>query len=136
MTPMVVAARSGWFDSYEWIIRANPDVTIADASALEGAMRTSTAAVLFTCGTMTGHSVHADFFAARPSAMDNTVWGRGRYYGKVNAEESANLVFQRVIEAGQATLWYGAPGACRVGNNIPPGTMNRGIVLDGGNPNT
>ena len=49
MTPMVVAARSGWFDSYEWIIRANPDVTIADASALEGAMRTSTAAVLFTC---------------------------------------------------------------------------------------
>ena len=58
MTPMVVAARSGWFDSYEWIIRANPDVTIADASALEGAIRTRTAAVLFTCGTMTGHSVH------------------------------------------------------------------------------
>ena len=56
---------------------------------------------------MTGHSVHADFFAARPSAMDNTVWGRGRYYGKVNAEEPANLVFQRVIEAGHATLWYG-----------------------------
>ena len=68
--------------------------------------------------------------------MDNTVWGRGRYYGKVNAEESANLVFKRVIEAGQATLWYGAPGACRVGNNTPPGTTNRGIVLDGGNPNT
>ena len=55
---------------------------------------------------MTGHSVHADFFAARPSAMDNTVWGRGRYYGKVNAEESANMVFQRVIEAG-----HGPPAA-------------------------
>ena len=46
---MVVAARLGWFDAYEWVVRSNPDVTIADASALEGAMRTSTAAVLFTC---------------------------------------------------------------------------------------
>ena len=44
------------------------------------------------------------------------------------AEASANLVFQRTIEAGKATLWYGAAGACRIIGDLRAGTANRGVI--------
>ena len=113
MTPMVVAARFGWFDAYEWVVRSNPDVTIVEWSFLESGMKTSDA-VVFTCHTMGKENIHTDFFAAKPAAMDHTHWGRGVHMRKINAEASANLVFQRTIEDGKATLWYGAAGACRI----------------------
>ena len=47
---------------------------------------------------------------------------------KINAEASANLVFQNAIEAGRATLWYGAAGACRIIGDIRSGTANRGVI--------
>ena len=34
MAAVMVAARKGWFESYAWILRANPDVRIEDASFL------------------------------------------------------------------------------------------------------
>ena len=114
----------GWFESYAWILRANPDVTLVDSSFLERAM-TQSAAVLYTCHTMGKENVHTDFFAAKPAAMDHAHWGRGVHMRKVNAEASANLVFQRTIEAGRATLWYGAAGAYR-GNIATPNARGRG----------
>ena len=47
---------------------------------------------------------------------------------RCNAEASANLVFQRTIEAGRATLWYGAAGACRIIGDPRAGTANRGVI--------
>ena len=73
-------------------------------------------------------NIHTDFFASRPAAMDHAHWGRGVHMRKVNAEASANLVFQRTIEAGRATLWYGAAGACRIIGDIRTGTANRGVI--------
>ena len=95
-------------------------------------MRTETTAVLFTCATMGKNNVHTDFFAARPAAMDHAQWGRGVHMRKINAEASTNLVFQQAIEAGKATLWYGASGACRIigaGHaSGRAGTSNRGVI--------
>ena len=74
------------------------------------------------------NNVHTDFFAARPAAMDHAQWGRGVHMRKINAEASANLVFQKAIEGGKATLWYGASGACRIIGDLRAGTANRGVV--------
>ena len=90
-------------------------------------MKTSDA-VLYTCHTMGKENVHTDFFASRPAAMDHAHWGRGSHMRKVNAEASANLVFQNAIEAGRATLWYGASGACRIIGDLRAGTANRGVI--------
>ena len=38
------------------------------------------------------------------------------------------VVFQRTIEAGRATLWYGARGACRIIGDLRAGTANRGVI--------
>ena len=38
------------------------------------------------------------------------------------------VVFQRAIEAGKATLWYGAAGACRIIGDLRAGTANRGVI--------
>ena len=84
--------------------------------------------MLYTCHTMGKENVHTDFFAAKPAAMDHTHWGRGVHMRKINAEASANLVFQNAIEAGRATLWYGASGACRIIGDLRAGTANRGVI--------
>ena len=73
-------------------------------------------------------NIHTDFFASRPAAMDHAHWGRGVHMRKTNAEASANLVFQKAIEAGKATLWYGAAGACRIIGDPRAGTANRGVI--------
>ena len=35
---------------------------------------------------------------------------------------------ERTIEAGKATLWYGASGACRIIGDLRAGTANRGVI--------
>ena len=47
---------------------------------------------------------------------------------QASMQASANLVFQRTIEAGKATLWYGASGACRIIGDLRAGTANRGVI--------
>ena len=85
MAAVMVAARRGWFDSYAWIVRANPDVRIEDASFLAARLRKPTVdAVLVRCRPR-APSICTDFFAARPSAMNHSAWGRSRKKnGRVN----------------------------------------------------
>ena len=85
MAAVLVAARKGWFDRYAWIIRANPDVRIEDASFLAARLRKPTVdAVLVRCRPR-APSICTDFFAARPSAMNHSAWGRSRKKnGRVN----------------------------------------------------
>ena len=42
--------------------------------------------------------------------------------------DHARFVFQRTIEGGKATLWYGASGACRIIGDLRTGTANRGVI--------
>ena len=85
MAAVMVAARKGWFDSYAWILRANPDVRIEDASFLAARLRKPTVdAVLVRCRPR-APSICTDFFAARPSAMNHSAWGRSRKKnGRIN----------------------------------------------------
>ena len=85
MAAVMVAARKGWFESYAWILRANPDVRIEDASFLAARLRKPTVdAVLVRCRPR-APSICTDFFAARPSAMNHSAWGRSRKKnGRVN----------------------------------------------------
>ena len=85
MAAVMVAARRGWFDSYAWVVRANPDVRIEDASFLAARLRKPTVdAVLVRCRPR-APSICTDFFAARPSAMNHSAWGRSRKKnGRVN----------------------------------------------------
>jgi len=85
MAAVMVAARRGWFDSYAWVVRANPDVRIEDASFLAARLRKPTvAAVLVRCRPR-APSMCTDFFAARPSAFNHSAWGRSRKKnGRIN----------------------------------------------------
>ena len=123
MAAVMVAARRGWFDSYAWVVRANPDVRIEDASFLAARLRKPTVdAVLVRCRPR-APSICTDFFAARPAAYNHTAWGRSRKKnGRVNNELSAFHVFRSVIEGGTATVWNverayrtGRGRGCRVG---------------------
>ena len=114
MAAVMVAARQGWFDSYAWVVRANPDVRIEDASFLAARLRKPTVdAVLVRCRPR-APSICTDFFAARPSAMNHSAWGRSRKKnGRVNNELSAFHVFRSVIEGGTATVWNVEEGVSR-----------------------
>ncbi len=123
MAAVMVAARRGWFDSYAWVVRANPDVRIEDASFLAARLRKPTVdAVLVRCRPR-APSICTDFFAARPAAFNHSAWGRSRKKnGRVNNELSAYNVFRSVIEGGTATVWNverayrtGRGRGCRVG---------------------
>ena len=85
MAAVMVAARKGWFDSYAWILRANPDVRIEDASFLAARLRKPTVdAVLVRCRPR-APSMCTDFFAARPEAFNHSAWGRSRKKnGRIN----------------------------------------------------
>ena len=117
MAALVVATRRRWFDMYVWVIRANPDVLVVDHSALAAAFRPPTGAYLYTCWSDGVTLVNTDFFAARPSAMNSSWWGRGLHLGKINSEASAVQVFRSSIENGTAVLTAGlgerSNGPCR-----------------------
>ena len=85
MAAVMVAARRGWFDSYAWVVRANPDVRIEDASFLAARLRKPTVdAVLVRCRPR-APSICTDFFAARPAAYNHTAWGLSRKKnGRIN----------------------------------------------------
>ena len=51
MAAVMVAARRGWFDSYAWGVRANPDVRIEDASFLAARLRKPTVDTVLVRGT-------------------------------------------------------------------------------------
>ena len=111
MAAVMVAARKGWFDSYAWVVRANPDVRIEDASFLAARLRKPTVdAVLVRCRPR-APSICTDFFAARPSAMNHSAWGRSRKKnGRIN-----NVPAQR-------------PG---VRFDLPRRSMASGLPVDG-----
>ena len=106
MAAVMVAARKGWFDRYAWVLRANPDIRIEDASFLAARLRKpSVAAVLVRCRPR-APSICTDFFAARPSAFNHSAWGLShKRNGRVNNELSAFHIFRGAIEGGGATVW-------------------------------
>ena len=111
MAAVMVAARQGWFDSYAWVVRANPDVRIEDASFLAARLRKPTVdAVLVRCRPR-APSMCTDFFAARPEAFNHSAWGRSRKKnGRIN-----NVPAQR-------------PG---VRFDLPRRSMASGLPVDG-----
>ena len=111
MAAVMVAARKGWFDSYAWVVRTNPDVRIEDASFLAARLRKPTVdAVLVRCRPR-APSICTDFFAARPSATNHSAWGRSRKKnGRIN-----NVPAQR-------------PG---VRFDLPRRSMASGLPVDG-----
>ena len=100
MAAVMVAARKGG-STYAWVVRANPDVRIEDASFLAARLRKPTVdAVLVRCRPR-APSICTDFFAARPEAFNHSAWGRSRKKnGRVNNELSAYHVFRSAIEGG------------------------------------
>jgi len=129
VAPMIIAARRRWFDGYEWIVRANPDVSLVDPAPLEARMASSASAVLFICG-IRGDTprVDSDFFAGRPELMDHEYWTRmpedlsmrkeiewstKDVFRLRSAEWSTTDVFRRA--SPDATLWdHGPSSGCRV----------------------
>ena len=112
---VALAPRRGWFDSYEWVIRVNPDVVFEDASYLEARLHDrNTSAVLAECGKRVGEKIHTDFFAARPRIMNRLKWASDS-----NAEKAAAAVFRSVIRTSRAAVFYKgrADKQCRVSNN-------------------
>ena len=124
LSAVMIAARRGWFDRYAWIVRTNPDVRFEDTSFLAAEMRESSAVLERCCPRNTSHpAICTDFFAARPAAMNHSLWAHGpRLLGRrVHNEWAAALVFQGAMDSGRATVWeiedtYRTSG-CRVGGH-------------------
>jgi len=65
---MVIGSKNGWFDSYDWIIRLNPDVIIQnDTWILDTITNDADASLLYIdCANSSGKLlIHTDFFAIK-----------------------------------------------------------------------
>ena len=70
--PISDAAREGWFNGYDWVIRVNPDVIIRDDTFMLDVMQNdpSATAILLNCVRSNSRPiVHTDFFAIKPGAL-------------------------------------------------------------------
>lgn len=119
----------GWFDTYDWVIRLNPDVIIRNDTWLSLVLSNPGIDGIFVdcldgeCRTSRGCSsvvIHSDFFAFRPRSVNKT-WLLANKHVK-GAEPKATALFKPVIDAGRGQWVPGTQqrGSCRVrGGNSP-----------------
>lgn len=126
---MAEALEQGWFSSYDWVIRVNPDVLIRDDSFLLRSLHNDSIDGIFAdcrdvpCPAGRGCAnrlIHTDFFAVRPGAIPRDAFAGAQ---SQNAEVMASKVFSSIV-AEQRDYWV--PGAgphramCRIGGPASP----------------
>jgi len=102
---------SGWFDSYDWVIRINPDVVIHSESKLFSKMDNSANwGVFASCDSSTacrdrsgciahlrGRQTHTDFYAVRPGRIGKNAFAN--WASSDNAERQATSAFAQIFNA-------------------------------------
>jgi len=131
MVCLDAAERRGWFSTYDWVIRLNPDVIIRDDGFLRKAMaHEDVDAVFANCnkGRIEDVRVMTDFTAWRPKAVrigafrlpegHTRCTERQQHDSPIcNSERAATRAFLPVLESGRYVLLPNAtlPGpTCRV----------------------
>jgi hypothetical protein len=126
-----------WFDSYDWVIRLNPDVMIRNETVLlERFQDTSTHGIFVDCHDVKcalgykcfGRRIHTDFFAFRPKTMCKNAFKdafiKVTHLNKtVNAENLATEAFETIIIHGHDWWLPGTGphhGECRVRGDSSP----------------
>lgn len=122
---MSEAMEKRWFDSYDWVIRVNPDVIIRNETWIAAQMlNPGVWGVMADCSDemLNGDKpmVHTDFCAFRPEFVDDVHAERANQVGiavRVNAELHATKLFEDIWSTGHAAIlpdndW--SSGSCRV----------------------
>jgi hypothetical protein len=124
-----------WFDSYDWVVRVNPDVLIKNDTFISSSMNNPNISGVFAdCVDLPcpkgwqckGRRVHTDFFAIRPSAISTS---RLLELIDTNAERMATKAFSGIIARGEdAWLPNTGPhrGVCRVRGELAPVVHDHG----------
>jgi hypothetical protein len=122
MAALTDAAREGWFNGYDWVIRVNADVIIRNDTFLLDVMQNdpNATALLVNCLPSNDRPiVQTDFFAIKPGALaPNTFLN-----SNINNAERAftNDIRKDILKVGnhrwikEASL---SAGICRVGHGI------------------
>jgi hypothetical protein len=123
------AMENHWFDKYEWVIRANPDVLIRNDSFLLERFEDSRIHGIFAdcldVACRNGNKcakrlIHSDFFAVRPSAISPGAVREARHD---NAERMITEAFSSIVKEGADDWVPGAGphrGQCRVSGESSP----------------
>jgi hypothetical protein len=121
---MAQGYKEGWFEGYDWVIRVNPDVIIRDDTyILSTVLKDEVAGIFVDClnGCVgdkhceaSGHHIHSDFTAFRPSAIPrNITWTES-----VHTETMISIASNSVVDQGRDRWLPGAgpeiTGQCRL----------------------
>jgi hypothetical protein len=127
------AAREGWFNGYDWVIRVNPDVIIRNDTFILDVMQNdpNATALLVNClPSDDDPKVQTDFFAIKPGALaPNTFLNSSdpnAEYSSTGTDPNAEYSFTNdirkdILDVGnhrwikEATL---SNGMCRVGDDM------------------
>lgn len=127
---MTEAFDQQWFDSYDWVIRLNPDVLIRnDTFLLQTFEDDGIDGIFADCWDVpcpegkgcTGRKTHTDFFAFRPSALPRNAFADSPL--ESDAEWAATRAFSSII-MNKRDCWV--PGAgphsivCRIRGDASP----------------
>ena len=113
------AQEQGWWDSYDWVIRLNPDVIIYDAYILKRMLQyTSVWAIFANCWpSLDRIQIHTDFFAIRPEHLPRNAFSDWK--NEKSAEKHATKVFVPLFVKNNRCGWIISRGTrtCRVNGN-------------------
>jgi hypothetical protein len=118
--PLKEAATYGWFHSYDWVVRINPDVLIYNDTWMLDVMKNdhNASAILVDClDRRTNKHPHTDFFANRSTAFPEDSY-RNLADLSIGPELVAKMFFGPIITEGRVR-WLPDTGLhkgmCRVG---------------------
>jgi len=119
MRAIAHAHAQGWWDSYEWVIRLNPDVLIYNAYILKSMLQQKSIWAIFAnCWpSLKRIQVHTDFFAVRPQRLPRNAFSG--WENEKSAEVHATNVFKPLFIDNNRCGWIISKGTrtCRVNGN-------------------
>jgi len=115
---LMYAFENNLFESYDWVIRLNPDVIIRDdTKIIAGIIEPAFDGIFVNC-KQNGKKLHTDWSAFRPSAIPFNKTNFTKLNEIGNAEEHFTFLMSAVLESGKIQWLPGArpkrPGMCMI----------------------
>lgn len=141
---MALGQQNGWFEGYDWVVRANPDVIIRnDTWILETILNSdeeNVTGIFVDCNGFCNETehcnhesyrIHSDFTVFKPYTLSPTLlWNESD-----NAETMNRIAFSQTVEQGQDRwLVESSPdniGICRLSTRDEAPVTHFGIGTDG-----
>jgi hypothetical protein len=114
-----LAGLYGWFESYDWVIRLNPDVIIRnDTEILKLIMDPDLDGIFVNCLPGRGELLHTDWSAFRPAALPERKFASNRLHS-----EAKFTIDMKAILTSRSFVWlpHSHPekfGSCRVVGDV------------------